>query len=94
MLYKHSKPKEIILLIVVKVQEYGNQSLKEHITSRIVDDRKLPGPPNFPDCKYCGLHTYCVQATSVEQKLLQKTSKTKNRKKTRGHSETAYLRPH
>jgi hypothetical protein len=47
MLYKHSKPKEIILLIALKVQEYGNQSLKEHITSRMFDDRKSPRAPNI-----------------------------------------------
>jgi hypothetical protein len=39
MLYKHSKLKEIILLIAIKVQEYGNQSLKEHITSIIFGHR-------------------------------------------------------
>ena len=32
------------MLIALKVQEYGNQSLKEHITSRMFDDRKSLGP--------------------------------------------------
>jgi hypothetical protein len=35
---------EILLLIVLKVKEYGNQSLKERIPSRIFDDRKSFGP--------------------------------------------------
>jgi hypothetical protein len=39
---------EIILIIVLKVKEYGNQSLKEHITSNIKFD---PGPHN----PLCGL---------------------------------------
>jgi hypothetical protein len=50
MLYKHSKSKEIVVL---KVQEDGNQSLKEHITLRIFDDRKslrhqIFNPPRAP----------------------------------------------
>jgi hypothetical protein len=32
------------LLIVLNVQQYGNQSLKKDITSRIFDDRKSLGP--------------------------------------------------
>ena len=41
--YKNTKAKQIILTVVLKVQKYGNQSLRQHATSIIYDESiKLP----------------------------------------------------
>ena len=79
MLYKHSKSKEIIVL---KVQEDGNQSLKEHITLRIFDDRKslryqIFNPPRAPKF-LCVALAKAGSHFSVEI-LLQEKTVTSNR---------------